>query len=333
MPWVVTLKVVNCASPSAYLAGAAITDGYNIYSTDVNGQFIAVVDDAYTAYVVQISKSGYSAANFTLSVVQNGTIQTTCLNPAKTDPPGPTGPGPQCFIVTAASGSEQSDEVVGLRQLRDRVAGMSRWSASLIDEIYREYEQFSPAIAESIEDDALVRQAVLRVVVRPLVAWYSLAGKLALDSGDHRGIEAAVRALDAACPRYLGAASIVAALNTLNSEQGGAVSGSIIPAAFRARVQAALGFKNATWAILDPLVRAWTCATERRDVIGEVAGWLAHAPLDLLSPVDPHEDAERECAALSAFMNFRPDARRELGKRLLVAWPRYAEGLARHGFV
>jgi hypothetical protein len=80
MAWVVTLQIVSCSSPSTYLAGATINDGYTVFFTDANGQFIAIVDNFYSAYIISISKSGYLTRNYTLSSGQNGSIQTVCLN-------------------------------------------------------------------------------------------------------------------------------------------------------------------------------------------------------------------------------------------------------------
>src|SRR5260221_145191 len=86
----------------------------------------------------------------------------------------PSGGG--CFIVSATTGSPASIEVTHLRHLRDRVAAASGLAAKLIDAIYDEYYQFSPGIAANLEQDAVARNAVLRIVVRPLLAWYTLAG-------------------------------------------------------------------------------------------------------------------------------------------------------------
>ena len=108
-----------------------------------------------------------------------------------------------CFIVSAATGSAQSHEVTRLRLLRDRIAGMSGLSSRLIDLIYDEYFQFAPAIAERVETDRTARSAVLAVVVKPLFAWYSLAGILALE-GRSTAADAAARAAASACPSFLG---------------------------------------------------------------------------------------------------------------------------------
>ena len=124
-------------------------------------------------------------------------------------------PGVDCFIVTATTGSPASVEVNRLRQLRDRVVAASGLSAELIDVIYREYSQFSPGIAAELQQDAVARMAVLWIVVRPLLAWYSLAGTLVFEQADQNVVNQAVREVLSVCPRYLGGSSIATLLETI----------------------------------------------------------------------------------------------------------------------
>ncbi|MDB4923210.1 hypothetical protein, partial [Mucilaginibacter sp.] len=150
MAYTVTLKIVDCASPMTLLAGAPVNDARNnslLGYTDSNGQIIIPVIDSYE-YIVTISKyavdpcnpsapdyrSGYTAKNFVLAPNQDGSIQTVCLNQGP--PPQPCGKGISCFIVTAATGSPESEEVTSLRQLRERVRATSRLAGQLIDVIY-----------------------------------------------------------------------------------------------------------------------------------------------------------------------------------------------------
>lgn len=80
MAWVVTLQIIDCSSPSKYLSFASLTDGFNLYFADVNGQFIATVDDFYYDYVISISKESYVTRTYALSKEQAGSIQKVCLN-------------------------------------------------------------------------------------------------------------------------------------------------------------------------------------------------------------------------------------------------------------
>jgi len=83
MVWAVTLRVTDCET-GANLAGAFVTDGTNTYYTDGNGQFIAVINDVYHTYVVNIGKANYVTKSFAMNRAQHeGTIQTVCLNRAR----------------------------------------------------------------------------------------------------------------------------------------------------------------------------------------------------------------------------------------------------------
>lgn len=333
MPWAVTLQITDCSSPSTNLAFATIYDGINYFSADANGQFIAVIPDIYTGYVVQVSKASYITKPFTFHTSQQGKVQAHCLNPVTTPPGGGGGGGsPSCFIVTAATGSAQSAEVNGLRQLRDRVGGVSRLGAQLIEAIYREYAQFSPAIAADLEQDTVSRQAVLWVVVRPLVAWYSLAGKLGLER-DEESVRAAVQQVAEACPRYLSPASIASMLEVVRSGRELPETAPDLLREFAPKIADAARFPFASWGILEPLVRVWTAAAEGRDVVEEVAQWLAGAPIDsFLIPASPQQ-LESELEVLSGIMAFHPAARRQLGERLLAAWPHARPALERTAFI
>jgi hypothetical protein len=316
MPWAVTLIVKDCGT-MAPIQGALVSDGVGGGYTDVYGQFIAVVADIYTSYIVQISKSGYNARNFTLATSQSGTPQNTCLTVYV--PPPDTGTGPSCFIVTAASGSEASPEVTGMRALRDRVAARSVLAARLIDAIYDEYWQFSPGVADEIRDSDTARMAVMALVVRPLFAWYSLAGQLALDPHDQAACRAALKELGSACPRYLGPAKVANYLRQLSD--GGALPAGMpaLVAQLAPRLNQAMGLPLVRWAILDPLLRAWQGAADKLDMRAEVASWLEAAPIEQLDAPAP-ELLHQQLAELGELLAFDAPARAKLATRVGGAW-------------
>jgi hypothetical protein len=237
-----------------------------------------------------------------------------------------------CFIVTATTGSTESAEVNNLRQLRDRVAGASGLSAQLIDVIYDEYYQFSPGIAAELEQAAFARQAVLWVVVRSLLAWYTLAGTLAFEQADQKAVNQAARDVLRVCPRYL-SGSIAALLETIRSGEPLPADAPQLLLDFAPRIRAAARFRYAAWAILDPLVRAWRSAARSLDVVEGVSQWLAIAPLEVLAPPSDPQLLDMELGILPGFFDFRPAARQQLGERLAGAWPDATAVLARHGFV
>jgi hypothetical protein len=241
--------------------------------------------------------------------------------------------GGGCFIVSATTGSPASVEVTRLRHLRDRVAAASSLGAQLIDVIYREYYQFSPGIAANLEQDAVARNAVLWIVVRPLLAWYTLAGAVALDLAEENAVRQAAQAVISACPSHLGGASIAALLVRLRSSEPVPVDAPQLLVDLAPRLLEAARLRFASWAILDPLIRVWKPARSQYDVIDEVSQWLATAPLEALTPPSNSESMEVEFSGLAGFFDFQPRARRQIGVRLAAAWPEATTTLERHGFI
>jgi hypothetical protein len=238
-----------------------------------------------------------------------------------------------CFIVSAATGSPDSAEVKRMQQIRARVAAVSALSEQLIAEILREYYQFSPEIAADVGGDEVARTAVLGIVVRPLMAWYALAVTLGLELSDAKTVERYVRELLGACASHPGSLSTAAALEAIRSGKPlpADVPSTILPFMDRARQAGRSQF--ASWAILDPLVRAWSLGARHADVIEEVSQWLGSAPLESLpQPTDPNV-LDEELKKLSGFFDFRPAARRQLGTRLASAWPEAVPALTKHGFL
>lgn len=206
-----------------------------------------------------------------------GRSRPACTGSSSGGGSGGGGGGGGCLIVSAATGSPEAAEVIRLRQLRDRVAARSDLSAQLIQGIYREYSRFSPAIAAELQHDAVARMAVLAVVVRPLIAWYTLAWTLALDSADQANLSHVAQELLDACPRSLGTSISV----ILDAIQSGKELPANLPSplfAFVPKLREAAKLSLAAWAILDPLIRAWSITTRHLDAIGEVFQWLANAP-------------------------------------------------------
>lgn len=341
MTWNITLEVGDCAAATTLLSGARIGMGIvELGFTDANGRFVATLEDFNNWPIFKISKDDYIAENFPFDKeIHNGTIQDVCLShspyPDDADPTEPGQPGEPlggngCFIMTATTGSSESVEVNHLRDLRDRVSEASRLGAQLIDVIYGEYEQFSPGIAAKLQQDAITREAVLQTVVRPLLAWYTLAGTLAFEPADQKAINQAAQDVLKVCPQYLGGISIITLLEAIRA--GEELPANTPPVLLDLAPRIA-HFQFASWAILDPLIRAWRSATDQLDVVDEVAQWLVTAPLEALSaPSDP-EILDAELGVLADFLDFKPAVRQQLGERLLAAWPNAAVALEHAGFV
>ena len=246
---------------------------------------------------------------------------------------GPSGGG-GCFIVSATTGSSSSPEVHELRRLRDRAAQASGLAAQLIDAVYRDYYQFSPAIATELYQDVVARQLVLVIVVRPLIAWYKLAGALALGSGaeQQRSRQAAQMLLNE-CAAHPLRALITPLVETLRSGSELTPGAPQLLAEFAEQLRGAAGLRYASWAILDPFARMWAPTSRQLDLDGEVAEWLAEAPLETLPR---HGDATVESEQLrgiAGFFEFQPAARRCIGQRLARAWPDRLATLEQHDFI
>ncbi|MBA5635714.1 peptidase [Duganella sp. LX20W] len=332
MVWAVTLVVHDCAT-NAGLQGALISDGYGGGGyTDSYGQFIALIDDYYSGYIAQISKSGYSSRNFTFDRSQIGTPQSTCLSVYVPPPPSSGGGGISCFIVTAASGSAQSKEVTGMRALRDQVAARAPLAGRLIDAIYDQYWRFSPALADQIAESEAARMGVMALVVRPLFAWFQLAGQLALAPDDTAAVRQAEKELRSACPRYLSPAKVASYLALLLRGEPLPAGAPGLVTQLEPQLRSALALPLVQWAIFEPLQRTWHGAAERLDMRSQVAAWLGAAPLDCVMSPTPQQ-LEEELASLASLVRFDPGARNRIGATLLAAWPGTDAALAQAGLL
>lgn len=307
---IVTLHVNDCGTGSS-LSGAAVTDGYNIVYTNAYGEVQVRYEDP-VGYSVLISRSGYLNRQINIYNSQNGTTVTTCLDvaPPPQQPPPPNGGGIKCFIVTAATGSAQSDEVGALRALRDEVAARAPAAGRLIDAVYAEYWQFSPALAERIAGDGLLKEGTLLAAVRPLLAWYRLAGALAL-GGD---VAAARAEFGEACPAWMQPASIAVLVGRIRRERAVPAEAPVMLHDLAGHLARASSLPLVDWAILGPLEAAWAAAARQADPVEAVADWLARAPT---GPMAVSDGAEADQVA--DLVAFDPAARRRLEERLAAA--------------
>jgi hypothetical protein len=325
----VTTSVSTSVGP---LPGVAISwngDNGNPVNTDQNGNAHCTVT-GQTGNLVEFTatKNTYSTQKLSLSLG----AQNDANHPLQFQLQGHGWlPCISCFIVSAATGSLDSDEVRRMQEIRARVATVSALSGQLIAEILREYYQFSPDIAADIERDEAARKAVLRIVVRPLMAWYALAVTLGLELPDAKTVDRHVQDVVNACaPPSVSTAAMLEALRSGKSLPAD-VPREILPFMDRARQAGRSQF--ASWAIFDPLIRAWSLGERSADVIDEVSEWLGNAPLETLpQPADP-DVLDEELKRLSGFFDFRPAARRQVGIRLASAWPGAVPALTRNGFL
>jgi len=236
-----------------------------------------------------------------------------------------------CFIVTATTQSAESAEIHQLRELRQRVVAKSSLGAQLIERIYGEYYQFSPAIASRLEQDDLARMATLWIVVRPLLAWYTLAGALALKEAGQKTVDEALCEVKKACSNNFMGPYIGSMLKTIRSGEPMPEDAPEMLLDFETRLRQAAKLPYASWAILDPLMRMQE--TGQTDLVHEVSQWLAAAPLETLKRPANVAELEDQLEILATFYDFAPEARRLAGSRLAAAWPDIAAALQHYGFV
>jgi hypothetical protein len=330
MPWAATLKVTNCSSGAA-LPGAWITDGYVTYYTDAYGQFIAIIDDVWHTYIVNVGANQYITKTFSINRGQHeGRVTTVCLDPA---PPSTGGGGTGgCFIVSATTGSALSAENMRLNMLRERVLASTELGASLLGAVYDDYYSFSPPIAAELAADDELRRQVLDVAVRPLLAWYGLVEAVVLDGDDRALVESAVKEVSAACESS--APAEVAALCAALARGEALPQDAPEPFGYlSSRLGDVVALPYSAWSMFDPLVRVWRCRAGEAELEEEVARWLIAAPLDRLPQPAPGERFEAELGLLAAGPFRTAAARAEVGLRLAAAWPELAGELRRHGFV
>lgn len=326
MSWTITLEVTDCAAMGTKLSGVKVKLSLvELGQTDAQGKFTATLDDFDTLPIFKFSKQDYNDKNAVFDKdVHAGTTQTVCLDNPNTIPDGhdPNIPGQSggqefdgggCFIITATTGSATSTEVTELRALRDRVRARSPLAGRLIDSIYADYARFSPAIASGLHGNAFARNLVLGLVVKPLFAWYRLAGVLGLEPENSEAQSAWRAALveAGAVHRQLAPMlSLLAAART-DAERAGPV-----PPQLRQLAAQLEELPHATWALLDPLTRICKIADEGSDPAAEIADWLACAPIEAARGPVSRADLRRERSTIAGFFSFAPGRREAVLTRL-----------------
>ena len=201
-----------------------------------------------------------------------------------------------------------------------------------MDAIYRDYYRFSPRIAAEMQRDPLIRDVVLSIAVRPLVAWYTLANVLALTPTDDLAIVDATSAIWESFPQGFNAQDVAAGLRSIQAGEPLPADASLIFIYLAERIQQAPRMPFASWAILEPLVRVWTAYAAGSDMRDSLQAWLVAAPLETLEP-PVGQELDDELAFLAGGPFAPLDSRHQVGRRLLTAWPETRTALARHGFV
>jgi hypothetical protein len=273
MSWTATLTIEDCQNPGTPLAGAEVFDGANTVPANAQGAVTLTFDDALPATIVRVSHPGFIRKNVSLTRPDEGdaTEVEDCLEPSPVgtgDPNEPTGAGGDaggCFIVTAVTGDPWSAEIVELRAARDAVSAACPLAAAMIAEVYSEYAQFSPAIAARLAGRNRAATAASVRLVRPLLAWYRLAARLALRPRDRRA-----HARDDASLNDAVAASL----------RAGTADGALGEVVSPAELRQIAALPSACWAIVDPLQRMLRRPRPKGGWAEAIGAWLAAAPIE-----------------------------------------------------
>jgi hypothetical protein len=79
------------------------------------------------------------------------------------------GGGGDCYIATAAYGSDIAPELHELRSFRDVVLRSTQWGTDFFDEFYKYYYTLSPAIAAMMRENAHMAEIIRAALVHPLL--------------------------------------------------------------------------------------------------------------------------------------------------------------------
>ena len=79
-----------------------------------------------------------------------------------------------CFVATAAFGSELAPEVQFLRSIRDDVLRQTRWGRTFFEDYYRHYSRISPPLADQLRNDPELRELIRWSIVTPWVNFMKL---------------------------------------------------------------------------------------------------------------------------------------------------------------
>jgi hypothetical protein len=102
---------------------------------------------------------------------------------------GPPASAPKdgCFIATAAYGSAMAPEVQFLREIRDNVLRQTNWGRNFFDDYWQYYYRISPAIADEMGRDPVLRQTIRWSIVEPWTYYMKLFDLTPrLGPGQHR---------------------------------------------------------------------------------------------------------------------------------------------------
>jgi hypothetical protein len=90
-------------------------------------------------------------------------------------------PGGGCLIATATFGSEMSEQVQQLRELRDNSLLQTEYGAAFVKSFNQFYYSFSPLIADYERENPIFKETV-KIVITPMLSTLSILNYVDMDS-------------------------------------------------------------------------------------------------------------------------------------------------------
>jgi hypothetical protein len=90
-------------------------------------------------------------------------------------------PGGGCLIATATFGSEMSEQVQQLRELRDNSLLQTEYGTAFVKSFNQFYYSFSPLIADYERENPIFKETV-KIVITPMLSTLSILNYVDMDS-------------------------------------------------------------------------------------------------------------------------------------------------------
>lgn len=255
-------------------------------------------------------------------------------------------PGWKCAVATAALGSPDAQEVVELRRARDEYRNLSLWTAMIAGPALQLYGKFSADVVRDMQNDPMLREAMLLYAVQPAVHLLHIAETYLAAETDTPGL---VASLDGSFADYVSelARAGGSALALRDAGEGASMasrllaaddSASFTPAGHQlprdlfpylagalsrngGRTTAfAWAFEGLALFLRHAAARFADGARIEAEFLRALSGWVARLPLP------PHaqltiSDARHELAVLGKRVFTRADVRERFAQHLLARWP------------
>lgn len=317
--------------PNSVLVGHELAHAFHISIGDLPATVAAAESQAIT------DENGYRG-QFGLTLRDPNNTAGGCGLPAG---PGPS-PPPTCLIASAAYGSPHASQLNNARRLRDLVLRRSAWGAEFFDKMHYEYYRFSPQVADTMNRQPAVRQAIWVLTVEP---FFQFLGILEAYVRHGRGVapvaQATLRRFAAELPNagiqaeqaraiFLAFSNLKARLQptmdgddaadpVFASEDGADAAG--ILASLSAIIEAAVPADGyVSWALLDPLILFWKavsqCDGPGSQFLQEIDEWLCSTPIPSCYSLLDEQAVEDDLRYLRDIWFTSPEVRETVGKRL-----------------